>query len=298
MHASSRVQMKHPLVSVLIFSLLAIGAAVGMSLLWQTGETESSPERIVCLMPPITETLYEIGAGDQLVGRSDWCKYPAQAEALPQCGSALTPNHEVIVRLEPTLIIANDSKGTSREDLSGIGHAEFLPWLSTEDMIESTRKLGVLTGHEEEANELADELALALLVPEPQEGPRVLLVMLPEPGRLEPVSFLRRNSVHGQMLHAAGGRNAVNEDVTGVPELSMERVIELDPDIIIMVGIRDELPESERTQLLQDWKRIKPLTAVSTGRIGVVTGPHFYGAGRRLLRAVDDLRAEIERLKP
>lgn len=297
MHASSRVQMKNPLIVVLVVAALTVGVAIGLSLFWNTGETESSPERIISLMPPVTETLFEIGAGNQLVGRSDWCNYPPRAESLPQCGSALTPNLEVVARLEPTLILANSSNATARGDLSGLGHAEFLPWLSAEDMIASTRKLGELTGHIEEANELADELALTLLVPAPRDGPRVLLVMLPEPGRLEPVSFLRRNSVHGQMLYAAGGRNAVDEDVSGVPELSMERVIKLDPDMIIMVGIRVEVSDSEREQLLRDWSRITPLTAVKENRVGLVTGPHFYGAGRRLLRAVDDLRTEIERLK-
>ena len=296
MPASSRVRMKNPLVVVLIVALLAVGLAVGLSSLWIEEETDASPERIVSLMPPVTETLFEIGAGDQLVGRSDWCSHPTEAFSLPQCGSALTPNLEVVVRLQPTLILANNSNATARDDLRGLGHAEFLPWLSAEDMIASTRKLGQLTGHIEEANELADELALALLKPPPPDGPRVLLVMLPEPGRLEPVSFLRRNSVHGQMLYAAGGRNAVDEDVSGVPEISMERVIELDPDMIIMVGIRDEVPEAEHAQLMADWSRIAPLSAVREKRIGLVSGPHFYGAGRRLLRAVDDLHAEIERL--
>lgn len=289
--------MKNPLVVVLLVAVLAVGAAVGLSYAWPSGGSESSPERIVCLMPPITETLYEIGAGDQLAGRSDWCNYPPEAEKLPACGSALTPNHEVIVRLNPSLILANNSRATARDDLSGLAHAEFLPWLSAEDMIASTRKLGELTGHVEAANELADEMALVLLVGPQRDGPRVLLVMLPEPGRIEPVSFLRRNSVHGQMLYAAGGRNAVDEDVSGVPELSMERVIELDPDMIIMVGIRESVSDNDRAQLLADWSQITPLSAVREGKIGLVTGPHFYGAGRRLLRAVEDLKAEIERLR-
>lgn len=290
-------QMKNPLVVVLLVAVLAVGAAVGLSYAWPSGGSQPSPERIVCLMPPITETLYEIGAGDQLAGRSDWCNYPPEAEKLPACGSALTPNHEVIVRLNPSLILANNSRATARDDLSGLAHAEFLPWLSAEDMIASTRKLGELTGHVEAANELADEMALVLLVGPQRDGPRVLLVMLPEPGRIEPVSFLRRNSVHGQMLYAAGGRNAVDEDVSGVPELSMERVIELDPDMIIMVGIRESVSDNDRAQLLADWSQITPLSAVREGKIGLVTGPHFYGAGRRLLRAVEDLKAEIERLR-
>jgi ABC-type Fe3+-hydroxamate transport system substrate-binding protein len=289
--------MKNPLATVFVAAALAIAAAVALSLLWQEEEAAGAHERIVCLMPPVTETLYEIGAGDQLIGRSDWCNHPPEAQSLPRCGSALTPNLEAIARLNPGLILANNSSATARDELSGLAPSEFLPWLTAEDMIASTRRLGELTGRRQAANELADEMSLVLLVPPPREGPRVLLVMLPEPGRLEPVSFLRRNSVHGQMLHAAGGRNAVDEDVSGVPEISMERVIELDPDMIIMVGIREKATGSEREQMLADWSRITPLTAVQKGRVGVVSGPHFYGAGRRLLRAVEDLRAEIERLK-
>ncbi|MBZ0137201.1 MAG: helical backbone metal receptor [Planctomycetes bacterium] len=288
--------MKNPLITVLTVAVLAVGASIGLSLLWRTDDTEASRGRVVSLMPPVTETLYEIGAGDQLVGRSDWCNYPPEADGLTQCGSALTPNHEVIVRLNPTLILANNSNATARDDLRGLGHAEFLPWLSAEDMIASTRRLGQLTGHVEEANELADEMSVVLLQPQPATGPRVLLVMLPEPGKLEPVSFMRRNSVHGQMLYPAGARNAVDEDVSGVPEISMERVIELDPDMIIMLGIRDDLQESERRQMIEQWSRINPLTAVKEKRIGVLSGRHFYGAGRRLLRAVKELGAEIERL--
>jgi ABC-type Fe3+-hydroxamate transport system substrate-binding protein len=290
---------KHPLIVVLTVAVAAVAAAFIVSLFFERAEPEPTPgrQRIVSLMPPVTETLYEIGAGDQVVGRSDWCKFPPQVESLPKCGSALTPNAEAIVNLQVTLILANSSEATARDKLNGLGRSEFLPWLTTEEMIASTRKLGLLTGHTEEANKLADELAAVLMVPEPADGPRVLLVMMPQAERIDPVSFLRRNSVHGRMLNAAGGRNAVAEDISGVPEISMERVLELDPDIIIALSIRDDLPESDRARILEGWRRITPLSAVKNGRIGILNGQHFYGAGRRLLRAVKELRAEIERLR-
>jgi ABC-type Fe3+-hydroxamate transport system substrate-binding protein len=290
---------KHPLIVVLTVAVAAVATAFIVSLFFERAEPEPTPgrQRIVSLMPPVTETLYEIGAGDQVVGRSDWCKFPPQVESLPKCGSALTPNAEAIVNLQVTLILANSSEATARDKLNGLGRSEFLPWLTTEEMIASTRKLGLLTGHTEEANKLADELAAVLMVPEPADGPRVLLVMMPQAERIDPVSFLRRNSVHGRMLNAAGGRNAVAEDISGVPEISMERVLELDPDIIIALSIRDDLPESDRARILEGWRRITPLSAVKNGKIGILNGQHFYGAGRRLLRAVKELRAEIERLR-
>jgi ABC-type Fe3+-hydroxamate transport system substrate-binding protein len=290
---------KHPLIVVLTVAVAAVATAFIVSLFFERAEPEPTPghQRIVSLMPPVTETLCEIGAGDQVVGRSDWCKFPPQVESLPKCGSALTPNAEAIVNLQVTLILANSSEATARDKLNGLGRSEFLPWLTTEEMIASTRKLGLLTGHTEEANKLADELAAVLMVPEPADGPRVLLVMMPQAERIDPVSFLRRNSVHGRMLNAAGGRNAVAEDISGVPEISMERVLELDPDIIIALSIRDDLPESDRARILEGWRRITPLSAVKNGKIGILNGQHFYGAGRRLLRAVKELRAEIERLR-
>lgn len=301
MHASSCARVKkHPLLIVLLVAAVAVAAAFGLSLALH-GEAAAPPQAVqtvVSLSPPITETLFEIGAGELVIGRSDYCDFPPPALALPTCGTALTPNSEAIVRLGPGLIIADESKGTPRDEIARLGNAAFLPWLTAEDIVASTRKLGALTGHIEEANKLADDLAAALSRRAPENAPRVLLVMTPSPGKLEPITFFRRNSIHGRMLEAAGGRNVVDYDETGVPVISAERLISLDPDIIIVIDLNDELPANQRAQILHDWQSLAPLTAVKHGRIGVLHGKHFYGAGRRLLRAIEELQAEIERLKP
>jgi ABC-type Fe3+-hydroxamate transport system substrate-binding protein len=216
---------------------------------------------------------------------------------LPPCGTALNANAEAIIRLRAGLIIADQSQGTKREQISQLGSAAFVPWLAAEDVINSTRELGRLTGHIEEANKLADDLAAALNRRAAADAPRVLLVMTPTPGKLGPITFFRRNSIHGRMLEAAGGRNAADFDVAGVPTISTERVIELDPDIIIVLGMEDDMPPNKRAQIITDWGELSVLRAVKQQRVGVLSGKHLYGAGRRLLRGIDDLRAEIERLK-
>ena len=286
---------------VILLAAVAVTAAFGLYFT-DFGEeapgVENDAPTIVSLSPPITETLFEIGAGDRVIGRSDWCEFPSEVERLPKCGTALTPNAEAIVRLHPGLIIADESQGTPRVEIAKLGNAEFLPWLTAEDVVSSTRKLGELTGHIEEATKLADELQAALTAKAPPGAPRVLLVMTPTPGKLEPITFLRRNSIHGRMLESAGGQNAADYDEPGVPTLSAERLIEIDPDVVIVIAYPDDLPESERKQILDDWQQMKPLTAVQQSRVGVLHGNRFFGAGRRLLRAIEDLRAEIERLKP
>src|SRR5690606_6570480 len=185
-----------------------------------------------------------------------WCRHPETANSLPPCGSARTPNVEAIARLEPTLIIADDSVATAHEKLSGLARAEFVPWLTAEEMLAGTRRLGALTGREQQANQLADELAEVLLAPEPAEGPRVLLAMAHMPGRLQTITFMRRNSMHGRLLYAAGGRNAADFDVTGVPTMSIEKLLEIDPDIIILLAVSGELDDDTRSAILGDWAQL------------------------------------------
>jgi iron complex transport system substrate-binding protein len=290
-----KINLRTLLIAAAFAAVLVLVVALGFVLPGGPEAPRGAELRLVSLMPPVTETLYDIGAGYLLAGRSDYCNYPPEALDLPPCGTALTPNAEAIVGLQPSLILALDAKGADFEQLRALGNTRFLPWLSAQDMIAGTRELGRLTGHEESANRLADELADALVVPEP-DGPRVLLVMAHTPGQLGAVTFMRRDSLHGQVLHAAGGRNAADFDVRGVPSLSIERVIELDPEMIIVLGMT-ELPESTAGRILADWNAVTPLQAVQNARIGLLHGTHLAPGGRRTLQLVDDLRDEIRRLQ-
>lgn len=290
---------RYPLAAVLVAAVVATGAAFGFANFLpdpEPSDARKGTTRIVSLMPPITETLFEIGAGDLVVGRSDWCRFPPAATKLPTCGSSLTPSPEQIVRLAPDMIVAEDSHSAAKDQLAALAPASFLPWLATQDVIASTRRLGEIAGRAREAAALADELESVLLRERPEAGPRVLLV-IGQDSTEGKVSFFRRNCLHGRMLNAAGGLNAVAEDVTGVPSLSIEGVITLDPEMVIVLDIRDDIDAAGRERIHEFWQRLTPLSAVRDGKVGLVNGSHFYGAGRRLLRAVEDLRTEIRRLE-
>ncbi|NJN84549.1 MAG: ABC transporter substrate-binding protein [Caldilineaceae bacterium] len=114
---------------------------------------------------------------------------------------------------------------------------------------------------------------------------------------MDSVWFLRRNSLHGAVLHAAGARNVVAQDITGTPQLSLERLIELDPDVVIVMHSSDSLTETDRNQLLADWRGLTALRAAREGRVSVLNGKQLYPAGRGIVRLVETLRVEIKRLQ-
>jgi ABC-type Fe3+-hydroxamate transport system substrate-binding protein len=282
--------------------LQAALSSVAWSTLGCDHATQNSPlgsgkKRLVSLSPAITETVFAIGAGPELVGVSDYCNYPEAAKKLPRTGSALTPNYEAIVRVSPSMILCEAAASTPKRELGALGVTKFLPWLSLEDIVASTRLLGALTAHAAEADVLATKLWDGLAVAEAENGPRVLVVLGEGAGKLSEIYFLKKNSIHGAALRAAGARNAVAEDVPGVPRLSVEELLRLDPDaIIVLVAPTPDAPSE--AQVLHDYEALEPLTAVKNRRVSVLKSEEAFANGPRILTLSEHLRQEISRLFP
>src|SRR5215469_14353743 len=77
--------------------------------------TTTGTRRIVSLAPSVTEALFAVGAGAEVVGVSEYCDYPSQARRLPKIGSFLTPNIEAIIALRPTAVIGLRTSADLRE---------------------------------------------------------------------------------------------------------------------------------------------------------------------------------------
>jgi cobalamin transport system substrate-binding protein len=261
----------------------------------QQAATRAGKQRLVSLSPAITETLFALGAGPEIVGVSDYCDFPEAAKRLPRTGTALTPGYEAIVRLKPSLILCEAAFSTPRRELSALGVTKFLPWLSLEDIVASTRLLGALTSHSETASQLARKLWERLAVGEAQNGPRVLAVLGETSGKLSEIYFIKQNSIHGAALRAAGARNAVARDVPGVPRLSLEELLHLDPEaIIVLVGAHAK--GADDAQILHDYRALEPLTARQTGRISVLKSDAAFSNGPRILALEEALELELARL--
>jgi ABC-type Fe3+-hydroxamate transport system substrate-binding protein len=253
--------------------------------------------RLVSLSPAITETLFAIGAGAEIVGVSDYCDYPEVAEKLPHAGTALTPGYEAIVRLAPTMILCEAAASVPKRELSALGVTKFLPWLTLEDIVASTRLLGALTAHAEGAETLATKLWDDLAVAEAPNGPRVLVVLGEGTGKLSEIYFIKRNSIHGAVVRAAGARNAVAEDVAGVPRLSIEELLHLDPDaIIVLVAATPDAPSP--AQIVRDYQALEPLAARKNNRISVLKSAEAFTDGPRILTLAEELRQELGKLFP
>jgi len=251
--------------------------------------------RIVAHSPALVEILFAIGAGDEVVGVSQYASSPPAARKLPKIGG-LVVNLERVAELRPTLILSQGDDRNLRRYAKHRG-IPLRPYAieSVAEVISATLSLGKLTDRSAPAKKEAERIRGAFDRARARVGPvrfSALLVIGRSPGTLtgcmtNTAGFLV------ECLEACGGKNAF-ADLTGhYPRLSLEAVLDRDPDLIVEVtGAAMSLADQRR--LVADWDRLPKLKAVREKRIVVVSG------GANLLpgpRVTETLRAFQRALK-
>lgn len=258
-----------------LFALLGCGKANPVA----RGDAGAA-KRVVSLSPSTTETLFVIGAGEQVVGRSRYCDWPAEVLKLPQIGGYVDPSFEAILALRPDLVTgARGPAGTAlSERLEARGIATFLP--RTESFAEIDAMIlgiGERTGKSSEAKAKVDALHARIDGIEKAVGARhrarVLLVF-----GLEPLSVAGPSSFADEMIRRAGGTNAVTEG-GGYPTLGIERVMTLDPDVIVNAAIAEAHGKERLSSETPGWARVR---AVRENRVVPVSDESVLRPGPRV----------------
>ncbi|WP_295538053.1 helical backbone metal receptor [uncultured Pseudacidovorax sp.] len=215
------------------------------------------PQRIVTLLPSLTETVCVLGACERLVGVDRYSNWPDPVRKLPQVGGGIDPNVEAVVALRPDLVLAaKSSRVVERLQALGLTVAVLEPKTQA-DVERVMAKVGTLLGVEG-APALwkrlqADLDAAARSVPEARRGQRVYFEVNNGPYAAGESSFM------GETLARLGARNIVPAAMGPFPKLNPEFVVRADPDLI-MVGARSAVGLEQRP----GWAGIR---AVRDGRI-------------------------------
>lgn len=248
------------------------------------------PARIVSLAPSITEMLFVIEAGEQLVGVTDFCDYPPEALKKQKVGYS-NPNLESLVALQPDLVVApNDFlKPDVIVKLEQLKIPVFiLSDKNVEGIFAHIQTLGRIVGRSPKADAVAMELRqqVAAIQERIQGVPpvRVLYVL-----NSQPLITVGPGSFIDQLIGMAGGVNVAAKSATPYPRLSMETVLQEDPEVLVFpVGRTEGISESEQ----QTWRQWTTMTAVKRGRLHQISADWLNRPGPRIARGLEAL-AEI-----
>ncbi|RMG91532.1 MAG: cobalamin-binding protein [Zetaproteobacteria bacterium] len=202
-------------------------------------------ERILALAPHICETLFAIGAGQEVVGAVDYCDYPPEAQKVPRVGNYLGVNAEAALRLAPTIVIAFNGADPGLKPLAsqGVRIVVSKPRKLSE-VIEDIRRIGVAVHHEQEATQLADALQAklaSLVAVVPQERMPAFYEIWHKP-LIAPAS----DSFITDLLGLAGFRQVYAGYPGESVRASLEGVVHSHPEVVIIPDENRDLEERKR----------------------------------------------------
>ena len=247
--------------------------------------------RIVTLAPHSAESLYAAGAGAYLVGTVDYSDYPPAARKVPRIGGYSRLDLEAIVALKPDLVIAwqSGNAAVQVDKLRALGLTIFItqPNLMA-DVAHQLEQLGQLAGTEKTAN------AAASAFRQRQEALRTANAGKPKVRVFyqiwkNPLVTVGGPQIITDAIHLCGGENIFGQLARMAPTVSVEAVLEADPEIIIATGMGDARPE-----WLHDWDKWTRMTAVRRGNLFHINPDIMQRHTPRILDGAEQLCAHLD----
>jgi iron complex transport system substrate-binding protein len=251
---------------------------------------DAAVERIVSLSPSNTEILFAVGAGDLVVGVTEYCNFPEAALAIDKIGgfSAKSISIETIVSLKPDLVLAY---GTRQEPV-----VEALEALDIEvmtlvpktfaDVYANITLIGELTGNQDQAQSIVDEMQARIqavvdvtsTIPK-DEKVNVFWEVFDEPLMTSgPATYI------GQMLDLGGAINIFSDLEEDYPQINAEEVVSRNPQAIMGSDTHGDKLTADQVAARPGWDQID---AAQNGRIYLISGDIVSRAGPRLADAVE-----------
>ena len=198
----------------------------------------STPERIVCLAPELTEIMYALGCGAKVVGVTRFSNHPPEAAALPKVGTYVQLNIEQIVTLKPDLVLAtgrgNPEATITRLQTLGLPVYTYFP-KTIPEMLAGIQKTGEMVGCPKRGKGLAESLTRRFQAIEgaspkgDARRPGVLILF-----NHNPLIAAGPATLGNTLIKWVGGRNIMAGAPSRYPPISVESLLERRPDVIVL----------------------------------------------------------------
>ena len=245
---------------------------------------ETVPERIVSLAPSNTEILFALGLGEKVVGVTEYDDYPEEAKLKEKVGGFQTVDIEKVASLNPELVLATGGVQLEVvEKLREIGlTVVVIDANGISEIQENILLIGRIAGSKREAESLVDSMGQRIEAVKDKSSsnlrrPRVMYIVWGEP-----LMAAGPGAFASNLIELAGGENVFSDSGIDYPKVSMESVIERDPEVII-TNTNTEM-ELESLKDAAEWKGI---SAVKNDRFHVINGDIVSRPGPRIVDALE-----------
>lgn len=266
---------------IICTSLVLLWLVIG-SVQAQAAPSNDTPRRIVSLTPHITEMLFAIGAGPQVVGVDSASDYPVEVLKLPKVANYQSLNLESLLQLKPDLVIGWDSTQSRLKPQLEQFHIPLVLLHSQHltDLPKELRQLGSLTGHDEQAKELAHQLEQRFQYYAQQAAQRKTKISVFYQLWYAPLMTVAKGSYIEEILELCGAENPFANSPVAYPQVSAEAVIAANPEIIFA---------TKHGQHLEEWLKWPSLRAVQQHRLYLLNADWLHRLSPRIILGIEQV---------
>jgi iron complex transport system substrate-binding protein len=252
-------------------------------------------ERIVTLSPSINEIIYALDEGQNVVANTKHCDFPEESKSVPKIGGYNDISLEKILDVKPTIVIGQDYDEKLIQNLKSLNIKVLSYKTNTIENIKNTiLELGILFKKEEKSKEMISRIddslnSLKSIV----ENKKILIVISPK-NSLSNQIYVTGNFLYFEdIIKASGNKNAYNSTNSAQPVVNTEKIINMNPDIIVLLAPFYDGKIAELNQLKELWKTL-PINASKQNNIYAVDKLYAGIPSQRVEFFINDFRKILE----
>ena len=255
-------------------------------------------ERIVTLSPSINEIVFALGAGKDVVANTNYCDFPEESKAILKIGGYNNISLEKILETKPTVVIGQDYDEKLNSNLKSLGIKTLSYKTNTISSIENTiSELGDFFDKKEKAKELISNIDNALLsVNAIVENKKILIVISPKKSLSNQIYVTGNFLYFEDIIKASGNKNAYFSENQAQPVVNTEKIIGMNPDIIILLTPFLDGKKQEQDEIIKAWKQL-PINASKDDNIYTVDKLYAGIPSQRVEYFINDFKKILENVK-
>ena len=284
-------------VLILLTCLSFHGCRQNVELTEKTEEKVAPCSRIISTAPSITETLFELGYGDRIVGVTDDCLFPEEVAGIDKIGRVLNVNVEKVLSLKPDVVMVIDAGEELKQKMETLGlNVLSFDHSTISGFIDSLPVIASKCGMDRDIGNVVNEYK-KVLKPVETDGKKQKVMFVVgrdyHSGSVKDVYLAGSDGFYSEIIKAGGLENVYKGSLT-YPKIQIEGIIAMNPDIIVDIITTKQFSAEDEKELKSVWKKLKDVKAVKENKVFIVNKNYWSIPGPRFVKILGELRSMVK----
>ncbi len=248
-------------------------------------------ERIITLSPSINEIVFALGSGKDIVANTKYSDYPLESKSIPKVGGYSNVSLEKILIAKPSIILAQDYDQKLISNIKKLNlNVKTFKTNNLESIKTTITSIGKLLNKEEKANELVKDIDNSLnSIKDIVSNKKILVVISPREDLNKIIYVAGNNLYFNDIIEASGNKNAYVSSSLSQPIVNVEKIIKMNPDIIIMLAPYIKQRNISHNDLKKSWLDL-PINAAVEKKIYIVDKEYAGIPSNRVVYFIKDFK--------